>query len=164
MSDWHGTRHAADLLSGRIEAERSPLLQGVCEPSRRMFPLRARATRVRGEHQLFRASKDSPLAAGDETTKLLRPQACSEFGRAVERMRREEPRRRILLADGREDGRGGCGGQIASTARPPRPMLVAVGVREMTPSAGNIPIACLPSLLSGALDIRYPIHKSFKSY
>ena len=92
----------------------------VCEPSRRMFPLRARATRVRGEHQLFRASKDSPLAAGDGTMKLLRPQACSVFGRAVERMRREEPRRRILLADGREDGRGGCGGQIASIARPPR--------------------------------------------
>jgi hypothetical protein len=50
------------------------LLQGACEPSRSMFPLRARATRVRGVPQPFRASKGSALAAGagegdDETPK-----------------------------------------------------------------------------------------------
>ncbi len=40
------------------------LLQGACEPSRSIFPLRARATRVRGVPQPFRAPKGSALAAG----------------------------------------------------------------------------------------------------
>ena len=38
------------------------LLRGACEPSRSMFPLRARATRARGVPPPFRASKGSALA------------------------------------------------------------------------------------------------------
>ena len=40
------------------------LLQGPCEPSRSMLPLRVRATRVRGVPLPFRTSKGNPLAAG----------------------------------------------------------------------------------------------------
>jgi hypothetical protein len=36
------------------------LLQGACKPSCRMFPLRARATRVRGEPRPFRAKGSAP--------------------------------------------------------------------------------------------------------
>ena len=50
------------------------LLQGACEPSRSIFPPRARATRVRGVRQRIRAHTGSSLAAGtregdDETPK-----------------------------------------------------------------------------------------------
>jgi hypothetical protein len=41
----------------------SRLLQGACEPARSMFPLRARATRVRGMPRPFRACKGTPIAA-----------------------------------------------------------------------------------------------------
>jgi hypothetical protein len=77
-----------------------PLLrhrQGACEPSRSMFPFRACARRARGVPQRFRASKGCSLAAD---------QAYWVIGRAVECMRREEPRRQMPPADGREHGRG----------------------------------------------------------
>ena len=77
-----------------------PLLwhrQGACEPSRSMFPLGACARRARGVPQRFRASKGCSLAAD---------QAYWVIGRAVECMRREEPRRQMPLADGREHGQG----------------------------------------------------------
>ncbi len=48
------------------------------------------------------------------TTILRRAKAYSVVGRAVECMRREEPRGRTLLPDGREDGRGGCGVQTTA--------------------------------------------------
>ena len=66
------------------------LLQGACESSRSMFPLRARATRVRGVHQRFCAPKVSALAAGaaegdDETPKGCKglSSACGEKSRDV---------------------------------------------------------------------------------
>ena len=60
-------RHTRTQLT-RCRAASMPnglrLLQGACEPSRSMFPLRARATRVRGVPRPCRASKCSPLPAG----------------------------------------------------------------------------------------------------
>ena len=62
------------------------------------------------------------------TTTLRRAQAYSVLmvvGRAVEFMRREkEPRRKMPLADGREDGRGGCG--VQTTADTPGARLPPV--------------------------------------
>ncbi len=59
------------------------LLQGACEPSRSMFPRRARATRARGVPPPFRASKGSALARSRSRSRG-RAQACSVVGRAVE--------------------------------------------------------------------------------
>ena len=87
------------------------------------------------------------------TTKLQRAQAYSVVGRAVECMRREEPRRKIPVADGRETGRGGGGGQ--TTAGTPGARLLPVYVhRGWSPrvrTATRLPllIACLnPFVLS----------------
>ena len=44
-------------------------------------------------------------------------------GRAVEFMRREESRRKMPLADGREGGRGGCG--VQTTADTPGALSAA---------------------------------------
>jgi hypothetical protein len=130
-------RHACTQLT-RCRVASNPnglrLLQGTCEPSRSMLSLRARATRVRGVPQPFRASKGSAIEAGagegEVTTILRRAQAYSVVGRAVECMRREEPRGKMPLAGRREHGRGGCGGQTTadtpgapSTAR--RPLFIA---------------------------------------
>ncbi len=125
------------------------LVQGSCEPSRSMFPLGARATRLRGVPRPFRASKGIPLAAGagegdDETPKA---QAYSFVGRAVECMQREEPRRKMPLADGTEDGRAGCGEQI--TAGTPGARLPPV-YRFSSPAACLILFCSRPWLSSRA--------------
>ena len=80
------------------------LLQGACEPSHSMFPRRARATRVRGVPQPIREYVRWQLEQEQVTAKVRRAQAYSVVGRAVECMRREEPRRQMPLADGRERG------------------------------------------------------------
>ena len=56
------------------------LLQGACDPSRSMFPLRARATRARGVPQPFRASEGSPLAAGAGERNHETPKGPSVLG------------------------------------------------------------------------------------
>jgi hypothetical protein len=77
------------------------LLQGACEPSRSMLPLRARATRVRRVPQPFRASKGSPLAAAPGAGGCEAPNGPAVLAC---RVRREEPRRKMQLADGTERG------------------------------------------------------------
>ncbi len=110
-------------------------LQGACEPSRSMLPLRARATRVRGVPQPFRAPKGSALAAGagagegdDETPKGPSVLGGRESCRV--HVRREEPRGKDATRR-RQRGRAGrlrrtnYGGHSRRPSTARLPLLIA---------------------------------------
>ena len=78
------------------------------------------------------------------TTILRRAQAYSVVGRAVECMRREEPRRKMPLADGREKVRTNYGGNLPAPAYRPSTAFSspAFSIGARLPPVYSFLIAC----------------------